>query len=403
MQNKKNILRPLYYGRIEPFIGKDLIKVITGQRRVGKSFFLKQLRDRVTKQTDHITSVYVDKEDPEFEWLKTGADLIDYVKKRRRKGYKTALFIDEVQEIDQFEKALRGLLSTSNTDIYCTGSNSRMLSGELATLLSGRYIEIRMHSLSYAEFLMFHDLSDSRETFFRYVRQGGMPFTIHLPDQDEVVLEYLKSVFNTIVVRDIINRYGTRNIQFLERLMLFIADNLGSIISARKISEYLKSQQIRMSAQIVLDYLSHAESAMIIHKARRFDVEGKRIFEIGEKYFFEDLGLRHAVMKFQPKDLGKILENLVYRHLILYGYEVFIGRVGQEEIDFVARKRDSMLYFQVAWQLASEETWNREYRSLLRVNDNFAKYLITAEAMPGTGDYMGIEHLSIREFLLRDW
>ncbi len=284
-----------------------------------------QLMDEIKKAESNAKIIYINKEDLAFEAIKTGKDLNDFVQKEKSVGTKNYLFIDEIQDIEGFETGLRSLALDENMDIYCTGSNANLLSGELATYLSGRYIEIPVYSLSYAEFMAFHQLTDSNETVEKYLKFGGLPYLIHLRLEDSIVFEYIKSVYQTILYRDIIQRYSLRNSRFLEQLVQFLADNIGSIFSAKKISDYLKSQAINLASNQVQTYIKYLTDAYIIHQVERYDIVGKRIFETNEKYYFENLGIRNGIRGYKPNDKGKLLENAVYNHLCVHGYEICVG------------------------------------------------------------------------------
>lgn len=263
VNKKKYIKRNLYLNKIEPFIGSGLIKVLTGQRRVGKSYVLLQLMDEIRKRDSNARIIYINKEDYRFEAIKTHDDLMEYLKSQSKKGAKHYLFIDEIQEIKNFEIALKSLVAIDDWDIYCTGSNATLLSGELATYLSGRYVQIRIYALNYTEFIQFHRLTDSTESFMKYIRYGGMPHLINLRQEDRIVYEYLKNIRDTIVLRDIIARFNVRNIQFLQDLIFYLADITGSIVSAKRISDYMKSQRINLSPKLVLEYLSYLSPTTI--------------------------------------------------------------------------------------------------------------------------------------------
>jgi uncharacterized protein len=224
-----------------------------------------------------------------------------------------------------------------------------MLSGELATYLSGRYIEIKVYGLSYSEFLTFHQLKDSVASFTRYLKNGGLPYLIHLPNEEHIVYDYLKNIYNTILFKDVVVRNNVRNIPFLENLVKYLCDNTGSLVSSKRISDFLKSQNIKMSTQVVLNYLSYLESAFFIFKVPRADISGKKIFEVGEKYYFEDLGLRNSIIGYKASDINKILENIVYTHLQMAGYTVYIGKTGDKEVDFVCKKAGEKIYIQVSY------------------------------------------------------
>ena len=398
--SKEYISRPDYIERIRPFIGKDIIKVLVGQRRVGKSFLLYQLMDEIQKQNPEASVIYINKEDYAFRDIHNWKDLYDYIKKERDKKKYIYLFIDEIQEIEEFEKALRTLLFEKDYDIYCTGSNATMLSGELATLLAGRYIEIKVHSLTYIEFLKFHRIEDNSDTFLKYVKYGGMPWLIKTGLNDEVVYEYLRNIFNTIILKDVVERYRVRNVTILRNLVLFLADNIGSIVSAKRISEYLKSQRIEISVKVVIEYLGHLSDVMLVQRVKRRDITGRKIFEIGEKYYFNDTGIRNSLIPYRQDDLNKLFENMVYTHLITRGYSVAVGQSENKEIDFVAEKHGNKAYFQVAYLIAEQKTHDREFGNLLAIKDNWPKYVISSDEMIG-GSYEGVKHIHIREFLTK--
>lgn len=395
------IERPLYIDRLKPFIGKSLIKVLTGQRRVGKSYLLMQVRDLIIKQNPDTQIIYINKEQHEFSKIKNSDDLFLYLKENVNEKGKVALFIDEIQDIESFEITLRDLVTRGNYDIYCTGSNANLLSSELATFLSGRYIEIKVFGLSYTEFLVFYNLQDSIATFQNYLKFGGLPYLINLNTEMQVAYEYLTSIYNTILLKDVVTRFKVRNVKFLENLIAFLADNIGSIVSSKKISEYLKSQKLNISTQVVIDYLGYLETSFLIFKVKRTGIEGKKVFEIGEKYFFEDIGIRNAIVGYKTNDIHKILENVVYLHLRMAGYSVTIGREGNKEIDFIAQKSGEKIYVQVAYMLTNEGTINREYGNLLEISDNFPKYVVTMDELTETSTYKGINRMHVKDFCLK--
>lgn len=395
------IPRPLYQNKIEPFIGPGLIKVITGQRRVGKSYVLLQAMDEIRKRDPGGVIININKEDYRFDSIKNHGDLMDYLKGYRSKKGNHYLFIDEVQDIAGFEVALRSLLTVDGWDIYITGSNATLLSGELATYLSGRYIQLTVHALSYAEFLLFHQLPASTDTLLKYIRWGGMPHLIHLPKEDAVIYEYLRNIHNTIVLRDIVERFKVRNVRFLQDLIHYLADITGSVLSAKRISDYLKSQRINLSPRLVLEYLTYLESVYLISRVKRSEITGRKIFEIGEKFYFEDMGMRNAIVPFQQKDIGKVLENIVYHQLVVSGYQVFVGKHGDKEIDFVAIKNDVKIYVQVAYLIADEKTYAREFGNLLSIPDNCKKWVVSMDET-AAGNYKGIEHISVQKFLTEE-
>jgi uncharacterized protein len=391
--------RSTYLDKIKPFIAKPIIKVLTGQRRVGKSYLLFQIIQWIKIQDKEAAIIYINKEDLAFSFLKTASDLNEYVLTNAAESGRTYVFIDEIQDIENFGDALRSLLLHENLDIYCTGSNANLLSGDIAGHLSGRYIAIEVFSLSYPEFIAFHELTENEESLFKYLKFGGLPYLIHLELKDEIVFEYLKNIYQSIVYRDIVNRYAIRNVNFLEQLVLFLAAHTGSLFSAKKISDFLKSQQIKMAPNQVQNYIQHLVNAFLVHKVGRYDLVGKRLFEIGEKYYFENLGIRNGLWGYRLEDRGKIMENVVYNHLVFKGYKVLVGTLGTKEIDFVAEKDGEKIYLQVALSLNDDATLEREFGNLKQIKDNYPKKVITLEGFSGN-TLEGIQNESLRVFLM---
>lgn len=396
------IPRNTYIQRILPFVGKNIIKVLVGQRRVGKSYLLLQLMDEVKKINPYVHCIFINKESLEFDSIKDYNDVLEYVNQHTLPNKKNALFIDEIQDILEFEKALRHFGLNDNFDIYCTGSNANLLSGELATFLSGRYIEFNVYSLSYLEFLQFHELENTNTSLKSFLTYGGLPFLRNLVKEDEVYMEYLKNIYATILYKDIISRFQIRNTQFLENLVQFLANNIGNVISANKISDYLKSQKLKISPQLVINYLNYLSQAFLIFQVKRNDIIGKKVFEIHEKYYFEDWGIVNAMIGFQNMDIGKIIENAVYIHLRSQGYKVNIGVLGDKEIDFIAEKNGTKIYLQVCYLLPDEKVKQREYGNLQLIKDNYPKYVISLDEF-APSDWNGIKHIHLREFLSGGW
>ena len=392
------INRKGYSERIKPFMRKSIAKVLTGQRRVGKSFLLFQLMKQVLEEEPNANIIYINFEDFTFSQIQTAEDMHTYITSRLIENQFNYIFIDEIQEIPNFEKVIRSLLLSPWNDIYLTGSNAKMLSGELATYLSGRYIEFKIYSLSYLEFLEFHQLTNTEQSLNLYSRYGGLPYLINLPLTDEVVNEYLKSVYSTIVFRDVVGRYNLRNSDFLERLIRFLSENIGSLFSAKNISDYLKSQHTTVSVNQIQNYTQYLSNAFLIHRVERYDLIGKRIFEIGEKYYFENMGIRNIVIGYRLTDKAKILENLVYNHLLYRDYTVQVGYLGNNEIDFIGEKDHEKIYIQVALRIDNETTAQREFGNLLKIQDNYPKLIVTSDLYTGNS-YEGIRHYPIREFL----
>ena len=392
------IVREKYLGKTAPFIGKRLIKVFTGQRRVGKSYVLKQTVRHVKRLDKKARVIYIDKEDLSFAGIRSADDLNAFVKANTKKGAVNYVFIDEIQEISGFEAALRSLLLDRAYDIYCTGSNAVTLSGEISTYLSGRCVEIEVGPLSFPEFLQFHRLENSGEALNLYLRYGGLPYLKHLELRDEVAFDYLRGVYNTILYRDIIRRRALRNSVFLENLTHFLADNLGQLFSARNISAYLKSQSAKVSVSQVVSYLRCLTDSYMVRGVRRADISGKKIFETGEKYYFEDIGLRNAFWEYRPDDIGKIMENAVFKHLLYCGYDVKVGQIGGSEIDFVCQKDGERLYVQVCYLLHSEATIEREFGNLEKIKDNYPKMVVSMDDIR-MNSRNGIRHTRLRDFL----
>ena len=393
------IKRNHYLNKVKPFVNQSIIKVFTGQRRVGKSYLLFQLMDYVKTLQSHPVILYINKEDLAFSFLETAEDLVNYVNEKVSKTEKCYLFIDEIQDITDFSLALRSLLLNEKLDIYCTGSNATMLSSDIAGHLSGRFIEINVQSLSYSEFLNFHDVIDSTTTLELYLKYGGLPYLKNLPLQDDVVFEYLKNIYNTIVYRDIINRYAIRNVNFLEKLVHFLCSNTGSLFSNKKISDFLKSQKTNIPPKQVQLYVNYLVNAFLIHKVGRYDIVGKRLFEVGDKYYFENLGIRNALWGYRLEDRGKMIENVVYNELLYKGYQVQIGVLGTQEIDFIAQKNNEKWYIQVALTINEEQTQTREFGNLLKIQDNYRKTVVTLDVFKGAS-YEGIEVMDLRSFCL---
>lgn len=391
------IIRYAYSDKIKAYLNKDIIKVVTGQRRTGKSYLIFQVIEYVKSHNDDVLIVYINKELSDFRFIKNDTDLIEYLSAIPLKG-KNYLFIDEIQEIKGFEQALRSLLATHNWDIWCTGSNASFLSKDIAGILSGRSIEIRVYPLTYSEFLLFHKLSDSDVSLNSYLKYGGLPYLIRLSLNDATVNEYLRNLYSTILYKDIVARHNIRNINFLENLVYFTAANIGSLFSANSVSMYLKSEGLNIHPVRVIEYLSYLEDAFLLIKLKRADIKGKKIFNFGEKYFFEDLGLRNSISGFRFEDINKVIENTVLLHLRSQGFVVFTGQIESNEIDFIAEKNDTKIYLQVAYQIPDQKVYEREFGNLKKIRDNYPKYVISMDPVKWDDD-MGIRHIQLRKFL----
>ena len=400
MDRSKIIERSIYLRKITPHIDKNIIKVLVGHRRSGKSYIMMSIMAAIQKSNPAANIVYVNKEYYEFDHIRDYHGLQALFDERFVAGVKNYFFVDEIQEIYQFEKCVRNILSKELADIYISGSNAGILSGELATMLSGRYIEIRIHPLAYNEFLEFFQLSHSTEIFNKYLRQGGMPGLINTSSENEPVNDYLKGILSTVLLKDVVARYNIRNVHFLENLVSYLAGNTGSLVSAKNISDFLKSQRIAISPNLVLDYLGYLCSAYFSNKVRRKDIIGKKIFEVGEKYYFEDTGLRNTVVGYNPMDISKLLENVVYNHLVIAGYDVFVGKQGVREVDFIAERDGETIYVQVCYLLADEKVMEREFGNLISIPDNFRKFVVSMDDYQAENTYKGVEHKRVSDFCL---
>lgn len=396
----KLIERSNYTERIERAFGKGVIVALTGQRRVGKSCIMAQVMRHIGF-LPQANVVYLNKEKNEFDGIRDYNDLLGFVNGRLSKDKDNYLFIDEIQDIDGFERALRSLQADDACQIMVTGSNAKMLSSELTTYLSGRHIDYHIHSLGYEEFLLFHKMPDGDEALTAYLQYGGLPQLGRMGlDDRELVDDYLESVYSTILLKDIVERGQIRNVSLLKTLVRFMADNIGKLFSATSIVNFLKGQRVDTSAKVILNYLDLLCDAYIINRVSRYDIHGKRIFELGDKYYFEDLGLRnHIVGGNRSADIEKVMENAVYLHLFRMGYKVYVGQLHKTEIDFVAEKSGSTVYVQVAYLLASQETINREFGNLKLIDDNHPKYVISLDRMMGSVNADGIRHIYLRDFL----
>jgi hypothetical protein len=380
-----------------------MIKVITGMRRVGKSYLLRQIVEEIVaggRAPGRV--VYVDKEKYEFDSIRSYHDLMSYVQTRcPDDGTPRCICVDEVQEIVSWEKAVASLASDPRTDVYIAGSNSQLLSSELAGKLSGRYVECHVFPLCFSEFLEFRASAagSPREEFLLYARYGGMPAIHDLEFVDETIYQYLGSLHNTILLEDIIERHAVRNALQLESIVRFLYDGVGTTVSAKRVSDYLRHQHVPVNPETVQSYIGFLVSAYAIHQARRFDLRGKRHLETLEKYYLGDIGLRHGTLGFREGSLACVLENIVYQELRVRGFTVSVGKIGDREIDFVAEKQGNRSYVQVAYMLYPESTVEREFRVLQQLDDNYPKFVISLDEAWGR-DVKGITRLNLVDFLL---
>lgn len=397
---KRLIIRQNYLDKILKYLGKEMIIVLTGQRRVGKSYLLKQFyQEKIKEPNSNI--IYIDKEKREFDFIRNYQNLNDYIESKFVKDKHNYILIDEVQDIAEFERSVRSYRAEENTDIIITGSNAKMLSGELSTIIGGRFKEIYIQPLSYEEFLTFHSLDDNDDSLTKYVNLGGMPGLNKIGLQEDDVREYQKDVYNTVLLKDVIMRNNIRNVNFLENLVMYLADNTGKIISANNVSKYMKTNGENISASVILNYLNYLSDAYIINKVNRYDVHGKRLFDSNEKYYFEDNGIRNAIAGgTREGDIEKVIENVVYQNLVRLGYEVFVGQLQSSEIDFVCTKPNGeKIYVQVSYLIVNDETRKREFGNLKKIQDNYPKYVISMTPLITNNDYDGIKHIHLRNFL----
>lgn len=394
------VYRPYYYSKVEKFLGTGILLVLTGQRRVGKSYVMREIVQRKRQDSDSCV-IYIDKEKTDFDFIQNYKDLVAYIDERREPGKHTFILIDEVQEIEEFERGLRNYYDNPDIDIIVTGSNSDTLSSDLATLLSGRYVEIFVQGLSYEEFLIFHNLEDKDDTLRRYINFGGLPGLRPIGlDDPEVVRQYLQGVYNTILVKDIVRRKKVRNVSFLENLIKYVGDNIGKPLSATNIQNYMTSNKNEVSKNLILNYLKAMSEAFLVHDVTRFNLHGKKLLENNDKYYFGDVGLRNFIVGGRrANDIEKIVENLVYQHLIRLGYKVTVGQMYATEIDFVGTKGDDTIYVQAAYLISEESTFEREFGNLQKINDNYPKYVISMTPFMDSSKYEGIIHVPLADFL----
>ena len=394
------IIRQTYIDKIEKYLGKETIIVLVGQRRVGKSYMMKTIRDQKASNPDN-NIIYIDKEKRDFDSIKNYQDLNQYIDEHFDAGKHNYILIDEIQDIKEFERSIRSFRTEPNTDIIITGSNAKMLSNELSTLIGGRYKEIYIQSLSYEEFLVFHQLPDSDESLAKYIQYGGLPGLARIGLEEDDAREYQMDIFHTVLLKDVIMRNQIRNVPFLENLVRFLADNTGKLISANSIAKYMKSQGESITSTVIINYISFLCEAYILHKVNRFDIHGKRIFETNDKFYFEDNGIRNALAGgTREGDIEKVIENVIYQHLVRLGYQVYVGQLQAGEIDFVCTKPDGQrIYVQASYIIADMATREREFGNLRAIKDNYPKYVISMTPLLTRNDDNGITHLHLRKFL----
>jgi len=396
------IKREYYMRQIRPFIDKDVVKVLTGMRRSGKSVMMQLLQEElVARGVARGQMLSLNFEDLANISLCEGTALHRWVKERAEQiTGKAYLFLDEIQEVQGWERVINSLRVSLDVDIYITGSNARLLSGELATYLAGRYVQFVIYPFYYQEFLLGQGAEDSAKMFQKYLLMGGMPFLLNLSYQEDSSKLYLKDAYNSVLLKDIVQRNKLRDTDLLERVIRYALASVGQTFSASSIVKYLKSEQRKVSNDTVLNYLNACVAAYLFYRIPRQEVQGRKILAVNEKYYIADHGLREAVYGQNIRDIQQVLENIVCLELLRRGYQVSVGKVGECEIDFVAEKSAEKIYVQVSYLLASEETIGREFGVYKRVQDNFPKYVLSMDELDFSQD--GIKHLNVRDFLLRE-
>lgn len=395
--------RNKYIEKLLPFLGKPVVKVITGMRRSGKSCLIRMLIEKlISDGVRREQIIYVDKESYEFDAIRTYHDLAAHIKVKRLKGKSVChVFIDEIQEIEGWERIVADWSGRRDMDVVITGSNAHLLSGEMATLLSGRYVEVQIFPLSFPEFRVFNRMqgSGTPEAFRQYLRFGGLPGLHEFGPLAEATFHpFVSGVYNTIILKDIVRRHQVRNVALLEQVSRYVFDNIGNLTNASRINMFLKSQKLSVGVDTILNYIKWFADAHLTHRVLLYDIKGRRHLEVNEKHYISDLGLRTALLGYRADDIAGMLENVVCIELLRRGYRVSVGRLGELEIDFVAEREGKKAYIQVAYLLPSKVTLEREAKPLLAVKDNYPKYLLTLDRDIGE-NYEGIERLYLPDWL----
>lgn len=398
------ILRPTYIDAIIPFIDKPQIKIITGIRRSGKSVVLRLLKEELLQrgvQEEQIITINF--ESFAFIELTKAQNLYEFVKDKIKNPQKYYLLLDEIQEVEEWEKAVNSFIVDFDVDIYLTGSNSHLLSSELATYLAGRYVEIPVFTLSYKEFLDFRHHyfkeENTANSFVQYLRFGGFP-VIHTANYpDETAYKVVYDIYSSVILRDTVQRYKIRDIELLERVIKYAFDNIGNTFSGKNVADFFKSQQRKVDVNTVYNYLNALEGAFVLYRVPRYDIKGKEILKTQEKFYVSDVSIIYALMGYRDRMISGILENIVFLELKRRGYNVYIGKLDTTEIDFVAEKRNEKIYVQVAYKLENEQTVSREFGNLLAIDDQYPKYVVTMDEF-WKDNIEGIKHLHITDFLL---
>lgn len=400
------IKRELYMKRIRPFIGSNLIKVMTGIRRCGKSVMLELIKQELIKSgVNPIQFISINFEDLSYSHLQTAKSLHDEITNRAKDiDGKVYLFFDEIQEVKDWEKCINSFRVSLDCDIYITGSNAKLLSGELATYLGGRYVEFVIYPFSFGEFIeLYRPINPDasiQQCFQKYLITGGMPYLANIRYVDEPSKQYLHDLFNSVQLKDIVKRNKIRDVDLLERIIAYVIANVGTTFSARSLTKFLKSEQRTVAPETILNYIKYCCDAYLFYQVKRVNLQGKQILSTNEKYYIADHGIREAVFGGSMRDINLILENIVYLELLRRGYKVTVGKTGEKEIDFVCDKRGDKLYVQVTYLLASEDTIKREFGAYDTIRDNFPKYVVSLDEFDMSRN--GIKHQNIRDFLLAE-
>jgi len=398
------IKREKYIRKIEKYIDLELVKVITWIRRCGKTYFMKQIIDLIIekKSVKKENIIYIDKEDLSFDFIKDYSDLYEYIEEKTKKiNWKVYLFIDEIQDIIEWEKTIRNYVKNEKFDIYITGSNSNLLSWELSTFLTWRYIEFHIYPLNFQEFLEFRNTWDNntKQEFKNYIKYGGLPAIHRIEFSDELIYSYISWVFNSILFKDVVTRYNIRNAGLLLDVFKFLWDNIWNIVSSKNISTYLKNEKINLSLDTIREYLWYFQNTFLLNKVKRYDIKWKKILEIYEKYYLWDLWFKNYLLWYRENDIWQHLENIVYLELLIRWYNVDIWKIGDLEVDFIAKKDWKIEYFQVTYLLASESTIKREFWVFEKIKDNYPKIVLSMDEF-FTQNYNWIERKNIIDWCL---
>lgn len=391
------VQRKQYMNKLIKWKDKEVIKVVTGIRRCGKSTLLQLYQEYLMDNgIDKEQCISINFEDIQYEGLREYHKLYEYIQAKLTPERKYYIFLDEIQNVPEFQKAVDSLQLLKNVDVYLTGSNAYMLSGELATLLSGRYVEIKMLPLSFAEYYEMKG-GDKREAFQEYYKKGGFPYAVTI-DENDIYRDYLQGIYNTVLLKDIVERKKVSDVATLEAVIRFLSDNIGNIVSVKKVADSLTGDGRKTTSTTIDNYIGALKEAFVLYEARRYDIKGKQYLRSLEKYYLVDMGIRNLLLGERSRDVGHILENIVYLELLHRGYQVSIGKVDSLEVDFVAQKGEDKIYYQVSASVLNPETYEREFRPLKKITDNYSKYVLTMDELPMGED--GIKQVNIIDFLL---